>query len=146
MAAPIILVVEDDKTGRYVLQQLLETFDYSAHLVASGEEALAAMAVTKYACVLMDIALPGIDGYETTRKIRKLEAESKSRTAIIAITGLTDDQDIKAAKDAGIDDFLSKPFEAEELRKILLRYVYSSKYPNLKMLKLYPTKKFGIGG
>lgn len=143
--APVILVVEDDTTGRYVLWQLLQSFDYEAHLVASGEEALAAMGVTKYACVLMDINLPGIDGYETTRKIRKLEAKSKSRTAIVAITGRTDGKDIKAAKDADMDDFLSKPFEADALRTILLRYVYSPRYPNLKVLKPYPQKRRTTG-
>jgi two-component system, sensor histidine kinase len=140
MAAPIILVVEDNSTARYVLAQLLESFDYAAHLVASGEEALAAVAVTKYACVLMDVTLPGIDGYETTRRIRKSELKSGRRTKVIAVTGRSDERDVEAAKSAGMDDFLNKPFESEELRAILLRHVYDSKYPNLKVLKPYKKK------
>lgn len=138
MAAPIILVVEDNPTGRYVLQKLLKSFDYEAHLVSSGEEALSAMEVTNYACVLMDITLPGIDGYETTSRIRQIESFNDGRrTAVIAITGRSDDRDIEAAKAAGMDDFLSKPFAAEELRRVLLCYVYDSKYPNLKVLRPY---------
>ena len=83
----IILVVEDNETEQYVLKQLLQKFDYDAHIVASGEEALTAMGLTKYGAVLMDISLPGIDGYECTKRIRRIELESGRRTPVIALTG-----------------------------------------------------------
>jgi CheY-like chemotaxis protein len=130
----IILVVEDDKTGRYVLKQLLEKFDYDSHLVSSAEEALAAMDLTKYACVLMDIVLPGINGYDCTRQIRQIELKTGTRTPVIALTGKTDQSDREAAMDAEMDDFLGKPFEAEELRKVLLKHAYEPERPNLKVL------------
>lgn len=130
----IILVVEDDQTGRYALKQLLERFDYDALLVSSGEEALAAIAVANYVCILMDIKLTGIDGFECTRRIRQLESKTGRRTPIVALTGLVGDGARRAAKEAGMDDYLSKPFEVESLRKTLLRYVYEPSKPNLKVI------------
>jgi CheY-like chemotaxis protein len=150
-----ILVVEDNKTGRYVLKQLLEKFDYDSHLVSSAEEALAAMDLAEYACVLMDIGLPGIDGYACTKQIRLIELKTgRKRTPVIALTGRTDQSDREAANAAGMDDFLSKPFSAEELRKVLLRHVYEAARSNLKVLpppgkqngaaqKAGPIRKFG---
>lgn len=139
MDAPIILVVEDDETGRYVLKQLMERFDYDAHLVSSGEEALAAMKMTKYACVLLDIVLPGIDGFECARRLR----QKGNKTPVIALSGRVDPIDRKTALAAGVNDFLSKPFEPEELRKILLRHVYDAKHPNLKVITPIKEKKMG---
>lgn len=137
MTNPTILVVEDNETEQYVLTQLLQQFDYNAHVVASGEEALTALGVAKYAAVLMDITLPGIDGYECTRRIRRMELESARRTPIIALTARAEKSDHDAALAAGMDDYMSKPFEPEDLRKALLRYVYIPEHPNLKVLFPY---------
>lgn len=132
----LVLAVEDDKIGRYVLKELLEKFDYSAHLVASGEEALAAMALTNYVCVLMDIRLSGIDGFECAARIRKMQQErGKRRTPIIALTGEDTFKVRELVKEAGMDDYLCKPFDSEELRRILLRHVYVPDSPNLKVLR-----------
>ncbi len=135
MTNPTILVVEDNETEQYVLTQLLQNFDYNAHVVASGEQALTALGLTKYAAVLMDITLPGIDGYECTRRIRRIELESGRRTPIIALTARAEQSDHNAATESGMDDYMSKPFEPEDLRKMLLRYVYVPEHPNLKVLR-----------
>lgn len=135
MTNALILVVEDDKIGRYVLKELLETFDYRAHVVSSGEEALAAVAITNYLCVLMDIRLSGIDGFECAKQIREWDVKNGNRrTPIIALTGEAGYDARLAVRDADMDDYLCKPFDAEDLRKILLRHVYLPEAPNLKVL------------
>lgn len=137
-AASIILVVEDNQTEQYVLEQLVRKFDYDVHVVASAEEALTAFSLTKYAAVLMDISLPGMDGYECTRRLRRIELEIGRRTPVIALTARAEQCDRDAAADAGMDDWVSKPFEPDDLRKMLLRYVYDSANPNLKTLPQFP--------
>jgi CheY-like chemotaxis protein len=137
----IILVVEDNETQQYVLKELLRRFDYEAHVVASGEQAITALGLAKYSAILMDINLPGIDGYECTRRIRLMELESGRRTPVIALTARADQSDHDAAKESGMDDWMNKPFEPEDLRKMLLRYVYDSAHPNLKTLKPFPSEE-----
>ena len=130
----IILVVEDNETEQYVLQELLLRFEYASHVVSSGEDALVALGLAKYGAVLLDITLPGIDGYECVRRLRRMELELGRRTPVIAVTGRAAQSDHDAAIEAGVDDWMSKPFEPEELRKVLLRYAYEPNHPNLKTL------------
>jgi len=140
MTNPTILVVEDNETEQYVLKQLLERYDYNVHVVSSGEEALTSIALTKFAAVLMDLTLPGMDGYDCTRQIRRLELEFDRHTSIIALTGRAEKTDEDACRASGMDDYMSKPFEPEELRKRLLRWVYDSTNPNLKVLPNFAEK------
>lgn len=137
----IILVVEDDETEQYVLKLLVSKFDYDVHVVGSAEEAIKAMGITKYAAVIMDITLPGMDGYQCTKWIRRTELESGRRTPIIALTGRAAESDHDAATNAGMDDWMCKPFEPEDLRKMLLRWVYDPTHPNLKTLKPLPLEE-----
>jgi two-component system sensor histidine kinase/response regulator len=134
MSNAIILVVEDEQTTQYVLQQLLISFDYTAHFVSSGEEALEAFAVTKYAAVLMDVSLPGMDGYDCTLKIREIDSINGAHTPIIALTGRAEAEDKQECLKVGMDDYMSKPFEPDDLRRMLLRWVYDPASPNLKVL------------
>jgi CheY-like chemotaxis protein len=130
----IILVVEHNETEQFVLKELLRKFDYDSHMVATGEEAITALGLAQYSAILMNITLPGIDGYECTRRIRLMELKSGRRTPILALTARARQRDHDASKDAGTDDWMSKPFEPEDLRKMLLRYVYDPSNPNLKTL------------
>jgi CheY-like chemotaxis protein len=134
-SASIILAVEDNETEQFVLKELLRKFDYDCHMVATGEEAITALGVAKYSAILMDINLPGIDGYECTRRIRLTEIESGRRTPIIVLTGRARESDHAQALEAGTDDWMSKPFEPEDLRRMLLRWVYDPNHPNLKTLR-----------
>ncbi len=137
MSVATLLAVEDNLTHQYVLKRFCELFDYDVHVVASGEEAVAAFEMAQYAAILMDLNLPGIDGLECTRQMRAIE--QRRRTAkgvpIIAITARDEDTDRHQCLQAGMDDYLSKPFVPEELRKILLRWVYQPTRPNLKILQ-----------
>jgi CheY-like chemotaxis protein len=134
MAVPIILIVEDNETEQYALAKLVHRFDYQVRVVASGEEALDALEGKRFAAILMDLTLPGIDGQECTKRIRELERVSGGRTPIVALTGRSQASDRHASLEAGMDDYLSKPFDPEALRKILLRWVYEPSQPNLKVL------------
>ncbi len=138
---PIILIVEDNEVEQYVLTQLLAKFDYDAQVVGSGEEALTAMGVANYAAVLMDITLPGIDGLECTKRIRRIELEAERRTPVIAVTARAAQADYDACIAAGMDDYISKPFDPEQLRRTLLRFVYNPDQPNLKTLRPLPPEE-----
>ena len=128
-----ILVVEDNETQRRVISQLCESFDFDVHMVSSGEEALDACACTTYAAILLDLGLPGINGYECAKRLRELERKFKIRTPIIAVTS---DRDARTACiKVGMDDYISKPFDHEAFRILLLRWAYQADKPNLKLLK-----------
>lgn len=131
---PIILVVEDNQNEQFTLKELLQRFDYEAHVVANCEEALAAMSKHNYSGILMDITLPGKDGYECTREIRKIHQHKSRRIPIIALTARCSKTDQQACLCAGMDDYMSKPFNPEDLRKMLLRHIYVPERPNLKLL------------
>lgn len=133
-----LLIIEDNETQQYVLKELCSKFDYDAHIVSSGEEALNALACTRYAAILMDIALGGMDGFECTGRIRQLESKMKRHTPIIAVTGAVEERQRCLA--AGMDDYISKPFEIEDFRLMLLRNAYQPAKVNLKLLRGYITK------
>ena len=134
----MLLIIEDNETQQYALRKLCQKFDYYAHIVSSGEEALSALACTHYAAILMNIALGGMDGFECTRRIREMEVALKRRTPIIAVTGHVDEKQVCLA--AGMDDFISKPFESEHFRLMLLRNAYQPAKVNLKLLRGYMPK------
>ena len=115
-----ILVVENDKDSGESLRDLLVEMGFHVHLVGDGESAVQVLPKFLPSIVLMDVGLPGIDGYETTRRIRKLDA---GRTTLItALTGFGQIQDIKKAAEAGMDNFLTKPVSPEKLLQGLARY------------------------
>lgn len=136
MSVATLLSVEDNPTQQYVLKQLCESFDYEVHFVTNGEDAISALAVAQYAAVLMDITLPGIDGFECSRRIREQEKRLFLRRApIIAVTARSFDEDRKACYESGMDDYLSKPFKPDSLRRMLLKWVYQPDKPNMKLLQ-----------
>jgi CheY-like chemotaxis protein len=91
----------------------------------------------------MDIGLgQGMNGYECAKRIRQREAGARTRTPIIALTYRADVADHDSALDAGMDDFMSKPFDPEDLRKMLLRHVYVPEAPNLRVLSPAPKEEF----
>ena len=108
-----VLCVEDNPYGRVILNTLLAELGHRADFVGSGEEAVAAVA-RGYDVVLLDMALPGIDGLETARRIRAL-AGAAGRTPIIGISGRSKDGDEAAARAAGMNAYLRKPLGPDTL-------------------------------
>jgi len=90
----------------------------------NGQEALERFALGKYSIILMDVEMPVIDGYETTRHIRELEnALGSIPISIIAMTAHAMKGDREKCITAGMDDYITKPFTPHQLQAILLKYL-----------------------
>ncbi|MDD2762477.1 MAG: ATP-binding protein [Opitutaceae bacterium] len=112
-----VLVVEDDLVNQRVVRMLLERLGLETVLVDNGEEAVDRAVREPWDAVLMDLRMPGIDGWETTRRIRRrLEGRS---LPIIALTANAMAEDRAACARAGMNDFLTKPVKHDELRACL---------------------------
>lgn len=120
MAKKKILLVEDDRMNREYLSQLLEDH-YEVVGVATGEEALATLDQSKPDLIIVDLGLPGVDGWELARRLRG--SPEWLHTPIIAVTGHVRDADTKAALAAGCSDCVAKPIHDEKLLAILARHL-----------------------
>jgi CheY-like chemotaxis protein len=118
VSAISVLCVEDNPYGRIVHNAVLRELGYRVDFVGSGEAAVETVAAHKHDVVLMDIALPGIDGIETTRRIRALPRPAGG-IPIIGISGRTEPRDAAAAIAAGMDAYLRKPASPAQLDEAL---------------------------
>ncbi|GLY15866.1 hypothetical protein Kisp01_28810 [Kineosporia sp. NBRC 101677] len=114
-----VLVAEDNPTNQLVARAMLQARGLSVDIVEDGEQAVAAAAGGGYDAVFMDCQMPGVDGFEATRRIRA--AETGGRIPIVAMTANAFDDDRRACLDAGMDDFLPKPWKAAQLTEVLER-------------------------
>ena len=105
-----ILTVEDDERIRTAVRLALEEEGWDVEETASGEEALEAFIRQPADVVLIDIMLPGINGFEVCRNIRRL-----GDVPIVMVTARSDSHDVVAGLEAGADDYLRKPFDPKEL-------------------------------
>jgi DNA-binding response OmpR family regulator len=105
-----ILTVEDDERIRTAVKLALEDEGWEVHEAEDGEDALSAFAAQPADVVLIDIMLPGIDGFEVCRSIRR-----DSDVPIVMVTARADTHDVVAGLEAGADDYLTKPFAPKEL-------------------------------
>jgi signal transduction histidine kinase/CheY-like chemotaxis protein/HPt (histidine-containing phosphotransfer) domain-containing protein len=119
-----ILAIDDNTINQRVVKGLLEKDNHKVVTVGSGEAALNEIRVMPvFDAILMDMEMPIMDGVATTKVIRALEDKEKSRTPIIAMTANTSREDVQRCKDAGMNDYISKPVSPENMRKALLRSV-----------------------
>ena len=105
-----ILTVEDDERIRTAVSLALQEEGWEVEETSNGEDALAAFSRRPRDVVLIDIMLPGIDGFEVCRKIRRL-----GDVPIVMVTARSDSHDVVAGLEAGADDYLRKPFDPKEL-------------------------------
>jgi CheY-like chemotaxis protein len=117
MRALRVLSVEDNPFGRVVLNTILTELGHQAEFIGRGEAASERVAQGSFDAVLMDMVLPGIDGIEAIRRIRKLNPPF-GRIAIIGVSGRGDDE--AASREAGADAFLVKPVSPRALATALL--------------------------
>lgn len=117
-----ILVVEDNATNRLAIRALLDRFTVTADFVATGAEAIAAARKKSYPLILMDLMMPGMDGYAATRQIRRLEYGTGRHTPIVAVTAVDPAVSRSECIAAGMDGFLSKPIDPDALSEVLRKW------------------------
>jgi len=119
-----ILLVEDDPLSQQLTSLQLKRLGYSMQAVVGGEEAVQWATSGNFALVLMDCYMPGMDGFETARRIREVESASARgrRVPIIALTATAITSERQACIEAGMDDFLAKPLVPERLMEVLKRW------------------------
>ena len=105
-----ILIIEDDDRIRETTGLLLEDEGYDVVTVASAEEGISSFEKSPSSCVIVDLMLPGMNGFDCCRELRR-----RSDVPIIMLTARTDPFDVVAGLEAGADDYVTKPFHAKEL-------------------------------
>ena len=112
-----VLVVEDNDDVARSLAMLLELWGHDAEIVDRAEAVLEAVQACRPAVVLMDIGLPGMDGYEVAKMLRRQKGYDK--LTLVAMTGYGQDEDRRRAKEAGFDHHLVKPVDPDVLQELL---------------------------
>lgn len=132
MAEDIVLVVDDDNSIVEVLCKVLRSNGFVADTASSGFEALDKIEKTQYSCILMDINMDGIDGFEVISRIRK----QNITTPIVVVSGRKEDYDTIYGLDIGADDYITKPFNpitlGAKVKAIIRRYGHTSEDQNQK--------------
>jgi len=124
-----VLVVDDNATNRLILRRTLQQWGVHTR-TASDAEAIEAVRTRAYDAVLMDIQMPVMDGYDATRGIRALSG-CAARVPVIAMTAGAMTGDAERCLAAGMDDYLSKPVDLNELIRILARWLDPQRATNL---------------
>jgi len=109
-----LLIVDDDPTARQVAQAILSTEEYSFRHASGGEQALQEIIDREPDLVLLDVMMPGLDGFEVCKRIRRLR--TRAYLPIVMVTALDSPDDLARGLNAGADDFISKPVPRVELR------------------------------
>lgn len=117
-----VLVVDDSLAVRAYLRSLLEAKGIAVDDAASAEAGVEAAETVRYACILMDVLMPGIDGYEACRRI-KARRRTGSAPAIVMLTSKSSPFDRIRGTMAGCDAYLTKPVDPPQLHEVVARYV-----------------------
>lgn len=112
---PNILIVEDNDINSQILERLLEKKGFKTTLASDGIRALEAIEREKFDLIFMDVQMPLLNGFDASRRIRQHEKVMGSHTPIIALTANALAGDKEKCLEAGMDDYLSKPVDANEL-------------------------------
>jgi PAS domain S-box-containing protein len=120
-----VLLVEDNATNQMLAVTLLEKEGHTVAMAANGKEALAAVAKRSFDVVLMDVQMPEMDGLEATARIRALEAGTGAHIPIVAMTAHAMKGDRERCLAAGMDVYITKPFQVGELYKALATFARS---------------------
>lgn len=113
-----ILVVDDNETNRVVAQLLLERRGHDVLVASCGPTALEYMAKEVLDVVLMDLSMPGMDGFETVRRFRASET-TQPRLPIVALTAHTSSEDRQRSLEAGMNGLIAKPINSSTIEVVL---------------------------
>ncbi len=123
-----VLVVEDNEINQMVALGMLESLGYDVDTADNGRLALEALEDSLYDVILMDCQMPEMDGYEATQRIRKHSNKGVSAIPIIALTANAMSGDAEKCLAAGMDDYLSKPFEPDLFEEKMLHWSSKGRY------------------
>lgn len=118
-----ILVVDDNEINQFVAVKMLQRWGMYVKTARDGQEALTLIGQDNYHLVLMDLDMPVMDGYESTRQIRKRESRYFKTVPIIAFTASDIDDAKRKALEAGMTDLIMKPLQQEEIQSTIDKYV-----------------------
>ena len=123
-----VLLVEDHPVNQQLACALLQRWGHRVSVADNGQLALEQLARRRFDLVLMDMMMPVLDGLESTRRFRALEAQQRpgERTPVIAMTARATPADRELCMAAGMDDYLSKPIDVKEFQRLVQRYVMSN--------------------
>lgn len=108
-----VLIVEDQEDNRRIIRDLLRHAGYQTDEATTGEDAIAQISAQTPDLILMDVQLPGLDGYATTRQIKS--DPTLREVPVIAVTSFAFAGDDLKARDAGCDDYITKPYSPRKL-------------------------------
>ena len=116
-----MLVVDDDRLSRSLTLDFLAEAGIQAQQASSGQSALEILAEEQYDLVLTDVQMPGIDGLETTRRLRDAEAETGRHTLVVVLSANSSPSTRQTCLEAGADDYLAKPVMPKDLMEVVRR-------------------------
>jgi len=116
-----ILLVEDNELNQRLMKISLARFNYKVTIAVNGLDGVKIFSKQRFDIILMDIMMPVMDGFESTKQIRNIEYQNPNlgHIPIIAFTANTINNDREKCINAGMDDILEKPFDIIKFRKIL---------------------------
>ena len=118
---PSILVVDDNEDNANIIRDYLEARGYPITVAYNGDEAMAAFDSVKPSIVLLDVMMPGRDGWQVCREMKSSPAGREIR--VIMVTALQDWMDKRQALETGADDYVEKPFELARLAAVVERNI-----------------------
>jgi len=118
----VILIAEDNRVNQQVAQLYLDHIGFESHVVSNGQEAIDALFTNDYALVLMDCQMPELDGLAATKAIREREQDGR-HTTIVAMTAHAMEGDRERCLAAGMDDYISKPIDPDQLAATIERWL-----------------------
>ena len=123
MGGKKVLIAEDSSVIQNLTRKILEQQNFEIGSVKNGKEVIDEVNTEDYDLILMDINMPVLDGMETTRQIRAMSDPKKSTIPILAITGNARNYSLDEFKEAGINEFLPKPLDFDNLVNVVIRYL-----------------------
>ncbi len=140
-----ILIVEDNPVNMLMAQTMLKQTGFKIHAASNGKIALDIYKTNELDMILMDCQMPVMDGFAASREIRELEKQTAKHIPIIALTANAFKEDKDACLDAGMDDFLSKPFKKKQLLGVIEQWLsVEDKLPQQQTVSKKPLPDYEV--
>jgi CheY-like chemotaxis protein len=114
-----ILIVEDSYFNQVLLEAIVNDMGYEAKISSKGEDALKMIQEEKFDLIILDLMMPGMDGFIFLNEKRKL----KDKTPVIVVSAKADEATRKRVKSLGVNDFVSKPLKSENFTTLIAKYL-----------------------